>query len=70
MVHVRPLDLAQRAKDSQKIKKKTNISRVTDERWNSQKQLSGLVEKKEEKTLISSSKVLTRFSSLQAFSVK
>ena len=40
-----------------KIKKKTKIPRVTDERWNSQKQLSGLVEqkkkekKRKEKTL-------------------
>ena len=42
----RPLDLAQRAKDSQIIKKKAKIPRVTDERWNSEKQLSGPVEKK------------------------
>ena len=32
--------------DSQKIDKKTRILRVTDEGWNSQKQLSGPVEKK------------------------
>ena len=38
--------LAKRAKDSQKIKKKTKIPRVTDEGWNSQKQLSSPVEKK------------------------
>ena len=43
---VRTLDLAQRAKDSQKIKKKTKIPRVTKEGWNSQKQLSGPVEKR------------------------
>ena len=37
-----------KAKDSQKIKKikkKTKIPRITDEWWNSQKQLSGPVEK-------------------------
>ena len=52
------------AKDSQKIKKKTKTPRVTDKGWNSQNQLSGSVEKKkEEKTLVSSSKALTRFSS-------
>ena len=45
------------AKDSQKIKKKTKIPRVTNEGWNSQKQLSGPVEqKKKEKTPVSSSK--------------
>ena len=36
------------AKDSQKIKKKTKFPRITDEQWNSQKQLSGPVEKKKE----------------------
>ena len=37
-----------KAKDSHKIKKikKTKIPRITDEGWNSQKQLSGPVEKK------------------------
>ena len=66
----------QRAKDSQKIKikKKTKTPRITDEGWNSQKQLSDPVEKKmkegkrrekkEEKTPVSSSKALFRFSSL------
>ena len=34
-------------KDSQKIKKWTKISRVTDEGWNSQKELSGPVKKRE-----------------------
>ena len=48
-----------------KTKKKTKIPSVTDEGWNSQKELSGPAEKKKkEKTLISSSKALTRFSSL------
>ena len=57
-------------KDSQKLKinKKTKIPRITDEGWNSQKQLSGPMEKKkkekEEKTPVSSSKALSRFSSL------
>ena len=57
-------------KDSQKLKinKKTKIPMVTDEGRNSQKQLSGPVEKKkkekEEKTPVSSSKALSRFSSL------
>ena len=51
------------AKDLQKIKKKTKIHMVIDEGWNSQKQLSVSVEK-EEKTLVSSSKALIRFSSL------
>ena len=38
---------------------------VNDEGWNSQKQMSAPFEKKEkEKTLVSSSKALTRFSSL------
>ena len=46
------------------IKKKEKIPRVTDEGWNSQKQLSGLVEKKKEKTLVSSSKALIRLGSL------
>ena len=41
------------AKDSQKIKKNTNIPRITDEGWNSKKHLTGPVEKK--KTLVSSS---------------
>ena len=55
------LALAQRAKATQKIKK-IKIPRVTDEGWNSQKELSGPVEKKrKEKTLVSSSKALTRF---------
>ena len=40
------------------IKKKTKIPRVTDEGWHSQKQLSGPVEKKKEKTLVSSSKAI------------
>ena len=51
------------AKDSQniKIKKKEKIPRVSDEGWNSQKQLSGPVEqKKKEKTPVSSSQALTR----------
>ena len=45
--------------DSQTMKKKTKIPRVTDEGWNSQKQLSGPVEKKKkkEKTLVSSFKL-------------
>ena len=60
------------AKDSQKIKikKKTKTPRITDEGWNSQKRLSDPVEKKmkerekkEEKTTVSSSKALFRFSS-------
>ena len=62
-------------KDSQKIKikKKTKTPRITDEGWNSQKQLSDPVEKKmkederkekkKEKTPVSSSKALFRFSS-------
>ena len=53
-------------KDSQNIKKKTKtkIPRITDEGWNSQKQLSDPVEKKKkEKTPVSSSKALFRFSS-------
>ena len=33
---------------SQKIKKKTKVPRFTDEGWNSQKQLSGPVEKRRE----------------------
>ena len=37
------------AKDSPKIKKKTKIPRVTDEGWNSQKQLPSPVEKKRNK---------------------
>ena len=60
--------------DSQKIKikKKTKTPRITDEGWNSQKRLSDPVEKmkegkrrekKEEKTTVSSSKALFRFSS-------
>ena len=40
--------LAQRAKDSQKINKKTKTTKIT-EGWNSQKQLSGPVEKKRRK---------------------
>ena len=44
-MYIRLLDLAQRAKDSQKIKK-TKILRVADEGWNSQKQLSDPVKKK------------------------
>ena len=53
-------------KDSQKIKKKTKIPRVTNEGWNSQKQLCGPVEqKKKEKTPVS--KAITRFSFLYAF---
>ena len=60
------------AKDSQKIKikKKTKTPRITDEGCNSQKRLSDPVEKKmkegkkkEEKTPVSSSKALFRFSS-------
>ena len=40
--------------DSQKIKKRTKIPRVTDKGVNSQKQLSGPVEqKKKEETLVS-----------------
>ena len=57
-------------KDSQeiKIKKKTKTPRITDDGWNSQKWLSDPVEKKmkekkEEKTPVSSSKALFRFSS-------
>ena len=46
-----------------KIKKKTKTPRITDEGWNSQKQLSDPVENKEEKTPVSSSKALFRFSS-------
>ena len=42
-IYLRPLDLTQRAKDSQKIKikirKKTKTPRITDEGWKSQKQL-------------------------------
>ena len=47
-MYIRPLDLAYRAKDSQKIKikKKTKTPRITDEGWNSQKRLSDPVEKK------------------------
>ena len=52
-------------KNSQRIKKKTKIPRVTDEGWNSQKQLSGPVEqKKKEKTPVFSFKALARFSSV------
>ena len=57
------------AKDSQiKIKiKKKNPPRITNEGWNSQKRLSDpedeRKEKKEEKTPVSSSKALFRFSS-------
>ena len=60
------------AKDSQKIKikKKTKTPRIIDEGLNSQKRLSDPVEKKmkerekkEEKTPVSSSKALFRFSS-------
>ena len=59
-------------KDSQKIKikKKTKTPRITDEGWNSQKQPSDSDERKEkkiEKTPVSSSKALFRFSSLKAF---
>ena len=57
-------------KESQKIKikKKTKTPRITDEGWNSQKQLSGPVEKKKkEKTPVSSFKALSRFSSLIGF---
>ena len=36
--------------ESQNIKKETKIPRVTDEGWNSQKQLSGPVEKTKEKS--------------------
>ena len=43
-VYTRPLDLVQRAKDSQKDQKNTKTPRVTDEGWISQKQLSGPVE--------------------------
>ena len=55
-------------KDSQKIKikKKTKTPRITDEGWNSQKQPSDSDERKEkkiEKTPVSSSKALFRFSS-------
>ena len=69
IVYITPLDLADRAKDSQKIKKKTNTSGVNDEGWNSQKQLSGPVEqekkrRKKRKTPEFSSKTLSRFSSL------
>ena len=60
--------------DSQKIKikKKTKAPRITDEGWNSQKRLSDPVEKKmkggekderKEKTPVSSSKALFRFTS-------
>ena len=51
-------------------RRKAKIARVTDEGWNSQKQLSGPVdgteeERKEKKRLaVSSSKPLSRFSSL------
>ena len=46
-------------------KKKKKFLRVTDEGWNSQKQLPGPVEqKKKEKTPVSASEALTRFSSL------
>ena len=37
------------AKDSQKIKIKTKTTRITDEGWNSQKQLSGPVDKMKER---------------------
>ena len=41
---------------------KTKIPRVTDEGWNSQKQLSGPVEQKmKEKTLVISFKALSKF---------
>ena len=47
---------------------KTMIPRVTDEGWNSQKQLSGpcsgAERERKEKTPVSSSKALSRFSSL------
>ena len=48
IAYIRPLDLAQRAKDLQKIKikKKTKTPRITIEGWNSQKRLSDPVEKK------------------------
>ena len=48
-----------------KDKEMTKNPRVIGEGWKSQKQLSGpVIQKKEEKTPVSSSKVLTRFSSL------
>ena len=72
IVYIRPLNLAYRESqgDSQKtkIKKKTKTPRITDEEGNSQKQLSDPVEKKmkeekkKEKTPVSSSKALSRFS--------
>ena len=47
-----------------RITKDLEKDRVTDEGWNSQKKLSGPVEKKKkEKTPVSSSKTFTRFSS-------
>ena len=46
------------------INKEKKFPRVTDEGWNSQKQLPDPVEqKKKEKTPVSASKALTRFSS-------
>ena len=47
-MYIRPLDLAEWAKDSQKIKikKKIKTPRITDEGWNSQKRLCDPVEKK------------------------
>ena len=51
-------------KDSQKINKKTKFPGDIDEGWNSQKQLSGPVEKKKEETLVSLSNALTRYSYL------
>ena len=59
-----PINITEYMRDSQKINKKTKITRITDEGWNSQKHLSGPVEqRKKEKTLVSSSKTLSRFSS-------
>ena len=64
-VHKPYVDLAQRAKDLQKIKKKTKIPRVIDEGWNSQKQPSGQVEKKRRRKLLYPPSItLTRFSYL------
>ena len=49
-------------KDSQKSKRKTKTPRITDKGWNSQKELSGPVEKKKKKKiLVSSYNALSRF---------
>ena len=65
---IRLLDLAQRVKDSQKIKRFPGSLMI--EGWSSQKQLSGPVErKKKEKTPVSSSKALIRFNILQSMGI-